>query len=498
MAIQVVQQPNDVDLAYGPNYVTLNVIGTAEKFAIRILDNTVSPAVELALVSQSPNAVGRAQFDLQQIFQQYVGVSKTTLETIGSGDQVVLSDGAFESQQFQIQCGTMTGSTFTGTTTLTNKIIFNGTKPYYQVPGSTVAQATARIQEDDRAAGCTIVDRLGKMLTEAPRNSIQYTGSLPPSVDAGTDYVAVKLADADNYTISYFNDLERGAPAASALAQGIEAFEIAEYSAAGSLLARTYIPNVQANGGGANTTYREGAAALYPYKSITMGAGYNNLEGMQYTDTSGTAATTFNFNANTAAYWIIPRAYTPALCSQQYLSQAVAEPLYVVRDNTPPCNEYPNLQVSWLNRWGFRDYFKFKLKQELSQKQKSNTYNKTWNNYNDAAAGYTSTDENALMFGGETVFNKSVTTSILANTDYLTDAESYYLNGLFRASNIRMRTDATNIPYFTDWPQYSGANWFPMVINNSKFTEKTYRKNRLFQFEIQANFAHNPQIQKGS
>ena len=186
MAVQVVQQPNDVDLAYGPNYVTLNVIGTAEKFAIRILDNTVSPAVELALVSQSPNAVGRAQFDLQQIFQQYVGVSKTTLETIGSGDQVVLSDGAFESQQFQIQCGTMTGSTFTGTTTLTNKILFNGTKPYYQVPGSTVAQATARIQEDDGASGCTEVDRLGKMLTEAPRNSIQYTGSLPPSVDAGT------------------------------------------------------------------------------------------------------------------------------------------------------------------------------------------------------------------------------------------------------------------------------------------------------------------------
>lgn len=497
MAIQVVQQPNNVDLAYGPNYVTLNVIGSADKFAVRIVDTTVTPNVELALVSQSPNAIGRAQFDLQQIFQQYVGVSKTSLETLGAGDQDVLSDGTFESQEFTIECGTMIGSTFTNSQTLTKKVIFNGTKPYYQVPGSTVASATGRIEADESINECTIVDRLGKMLTEAPRNTVKFNGTNPPSVPSGTDYVGVELTNEDNYTISYFNDLVRGTPAPDVLAQGIEAFEIAEYEEDGTLISRTYIPNLRSNGGGPNSTYQEGAATLYPYASVTMGVGPNNLEGMQYTTTSG-STNTFNFHPDTAQYWVIPRAYTPAICSQQYLSLVVAEPLFVKIDNTAPCNEYPNLQVSWLNRWGFRDYFKFNLKQELSQSQKSNTYHKSWNDYNSSQAGYTATDENDLMFGGETVFNKSVVTKFLANTKYLSDAESYYLNGLFRSSNIRMRIDATNIPYFTDWPQYQGQQWFPMVITNSRFTEKTYRKNKLFQYEIQANFAHNPQIQNGS
>ena len=80
MAVTVVQSPQEIDLAYGPNFVTLNGLGTAQKFAIRVVNADTQD--EVALVAQSENAVGRAQFDLQKIFQQYVNVSATDLETL--------------------------------------------------------------------------------------------------------------------------------------------------------------------------------------------------------------------------------------------------------------------------------------------------------------------------------------------------------------------------------------------------------------------------------
>ncbi len=496
MAVTVVQSPEIIDLAYGPNFVTLNGLGTAQKFAIRVVNADTSD--ELALVAQSENAVGRAQFDLQKIFQQFVNVSATDLETLGGTSFNTFRDTAVESSAFVIECGTITNGVFTVDVSL-YRVLFNGVKPYNQIPYRAIEDsAQAVITGDDSADTCTDIVRVGKMLTERPRN--QYPkGTLPPSVDATTDYVAVKLASNDYYTISYFNKLkvQFGGTQPSALAQGIEAFEICELDANDTIIDRTYIPNETGNDGGPNTTYQEGVTVSWPYVGLTMGAGPANLEGARYVDITGTNQT-FTFQADTVKYWVIPRAYTEAICSQQYLSQQTHEPLLVILDNTAPCNEYPKIQCSWLNKWGFRDYFEFKLKQELSQSQKSNTYVKVWNDYNDNAAGYGSGTGAGILEGGETVFNKSVTTKLRANTAYLTDADSYYLNGLFRSPNVRMRTDADNIPYFTNWPNYQGSQWFPMVINNASFIEKTYRKNRLFQFEIQAAFAHNPQIQRGS
>jgi len=495
MAVTVVQSPQEIDLAYGPNFVTLNGLGTAQKFAIRVVNADTQD--EVALVAQSENAVGRAQFDLQKIFQQYVNVSATDLETLGEIGYTIFRDSAVESTEFDIQCGTITNGVFTADVTL-DKVIFNGIKPYNQIPYRGITDsAQAVIAGDDSNPPCTEVTRVGKMLTERPRNQFTSVGPLPPSVDAGTDYVAVELSSNDFYTISYFNDLKTSTPAPNVLAQGIEAFEICEIGSTNQIVDRTYIPNETGNDGGPNTTYQEGSAVLWPFIGLTMGAGPANLQGLNYVTTTGSIAT-FSFNPLTVEYWIIPRAYSPAQCSQQYLSQATHEPLLVRINNTPPCNEYPKIQCSWLNKWGFRDYFEFKLRQELSQKQKSKKYVKVWNDYNSSFAGYGSGSGAGILEGGETVFNKSVTTTLKANTAYLTDADSYYLNGLFRSSNVRMRTDADNIPYFTNWPNYQGSQWFPMVINNANYVEKTYRKNRLFQFEIEAAFAHNPQIQRGS
>ena len=494
MAVTVVQQPQLYDMAYGPNFVTLNTIGSAQKFAVRVLDSQTSE--QLALVTQTPNQEGRAQFDLQQIFQQHVHVSSTGIETLGLAPANVLDDSALESTKFTIEVGTVTGNVFTADQSLTPKVILNGVKPYNQIPYRYLTDtAPADVVGNDSNPPCTIVNTYGKMLTDRPRN--QYpSGVLPPSVSINIDYVAVKLTRSDSYTISYMNDLNQGTPAPNVLTNGIEAFEICEVDANNTVINRTYIPNVTGNGGGPNATYNAGTAMQYPFVYLTMGVGPLNLDGMSYKNTSGANAT-FNFNQNTKRYWIVPRAYTPPQCSQQSLSQTTHEPLLVIFDEDTNCLEYPTSQISWLNRWGFRDYFEFKLRQEVSQKQKSNTYLKTWNDYNSTTAGHGSGAGSGILEGGTTVFNKFLDTALRLNTAYLSDEDAYYLNGLFKSSNVRMRTDGDFVAQFTDWP-YEGNQWFPVVITNGSYVEKTYRKNRLFQFEMQANLAHNPQIQRGS
>ena len=496
MAVVVVQQPQNIDAAYGPNFVTLNNLGSAEKFAIRVKDWFTDEV--LAIVSQSANAVGRAQFDLQQIFQQYVNVNDTDIEVLGKLPYTPLNDSSAETTAFKVEVGSITGSTFTQDSQLPQKLSINAVKPYNQTSWSDpTSQWNTVIRGGDEATPCTDIIRIGKVLTDRPLNEYP-AGLLPPSVDAGTDYLAVKLADTDYYSASYMNALTRSAaPFPDVLAQNIEAFEICEISDSTGVLQRTYIPNTTANDGGPNVTYRGGVGPTWPYIFVTMGVGPANLEGMQYQDTTGNPAT-FNFNANTDRYWIIPRAYTPATCSQQYLSQATHEPVLVILDNDAPCNEFPTIQISWLNKYGFRNYFEFKLKQVASQKQNSNTYVKTWNDYNNTIAGYGSGSGAGLLEGGETVFNKSVVTKISMNTKYLSDANANYLNGLFRSSNVRMRTNSDNLVEFTDWGTYTGDNWFPIVLQNANYTEKTYRMNKLFQFELQAALAHNPQIQRGS
>lgn len=503
MAVSVIQNPNEFDWSYGPNFITLSNIGNAEKYLVRVREWETDEII--ATVEQSPNAENRAQFDLQKIFQQLTRVSKPTLDQLGQVPSGVLtytpglSDASYEMAKIKIEVGSITGGSATYDATLTAKYRINGLKPYYQIYQNEIDDELKAVIERDDFDACVIIQRRGKILTERPLNQIQ-SGATPPSVSSGTDYLAVKLSSSDFYTVSYWNELERLTPLPPAEAVGIEAFEICEFDANDQILNRTYIPNIQVNGGGPNVTYREGALMAYPYHAITVGVGPANLEGMKYEPTSAElpSPSTFSFNANTVKYWVVPRVYTPALCSQQYLSQASHDPVMVVLDNSPSCLEYPTVQASWLNKYGFRDWFNFNLKQEISQTQKTNSFQRSWNDYNSLIGGYGIAIEESIMAGGETIFNKALDQRLRFNTNYLSDADSYYLDGLFKSPNLRLRTDSNNIALFTNWPDYQSDKFFPAVLTNSAYTEKTYRKNKLFQFELQARLAHKPITQRGS
>ena len=75
MAVTVIQTPSTVfDMAYGANPLTLSGIDTianADKYALRIY--IVGQTDPVADIRQTPNRIGRAIFDMQNILQSYVG-----------------------------------------------------------------------------------------------------------------------------------------------------------------------------------------------------------------------------------------------------------------------------------------------------------------------------------------------------------------------------------------------------------------------------------------
>ena len=78
-ALTVPKQPETLELAYGPNIITLYDLDTdGNKYVVRILD--VDDNV-IATLRQLPNVVGYAHYDLQKVLQTQVE-SNPDIETI--------------------------------------------------------------------------------------------------------------------------------------------------------------------------------------------------------------------------------------------------------------------------------------------------------------------------------------------------------------------------------------------------------------------------------
>jgi len=76
-----------------------------------------------------------------------------------------------------------------------------------------------------------------------------------------------------------------------------------------------------------------------------------------------------------------------------------------------------------------------------------------------------------------------------AFTDYISDADALFLEGLFKSADVKVR--------FNDAPGAAQYEWVPVSLLTSSYEEKTYRKDRLFQYNIRFKRAHNLKSQRG-
>ena len=492
------QSPGDYNLAYGPNPVTLTTLSSgADKFVLQV--RTVGGDI-LADIRQTANSEGNAIFDIQNILQSYVHVSPVNTEIIGVGNAspANLQDSTQEVEQYIIRIGEETsGVVELRSVSYGPYNVIGGKKPWYDLTWGE-GQYQGAINGDDSNPACTNVYFNGRPLSD--ENDIFILGSdlttqgvaAPSSIGINTRINVHDVYASDFHTVSYFNPIYRGLPTPAADAQGIEGFRITTYESDGSQVDDVIIPNIVANGGGPNINYGDGTQPSNNTAIITGGFGPQNLNNFTYY-TTPLATATFTLDPAVAYYYVQTVAYNPATCMASFVGYADESLHYVQmyrifnRGTVFPqagCLDYDHIQFSWLNSFGFRDYYTFTKKNVRSTNRKANNYLANTVDYNGTNYA-TSTGAR-----GYTTYSQEIKEQFTASTGYMSDAEADYLEGLFNSPDVRVRLGNSA-------PAGYEAYFFGCNVTSASWTEKSYRKDKLFQYDIKFKLANNVKSQRG-
>ena len=475
--IQITQTPRlPFDQAYGPNPVTVTGIPyesttgaiVADKYVLQIWRN----GQLIADLRQSPNIQGVAIFDIQNTLQNFVAPSVNSVEQTGYiGDSLLNS--ANESTPYEIRASYETSGqvpAYPGETgqwaVSQSHLDFGGKKAYYEVPYSPTPFIPALVSTGQ----CSTILKQGQPFTSL--NSYRLGADITDGKPAWlTDTMRVYdhyVTVDDMTTISYYNEQSGTGPAT---AKSIEAFVFWQYNSAGALLSVDPIYNLTGDGGGPNATIGQGLKPAYPTMAITCGTGPKNFQ-----DFAG---------SNVSHYYVATAPWTANTCPSTISGLTDGSMHYVHRFNIidESCNDFPEYQFSWLNEYGFRDYFSFR-------KRKDRRVSINRNEYLKEAADYNSTSYNVNIYDrGTTVYSQNLPEEFTAFTDFISDADALYLEGLFISADVKVR--------FNDAPGQEQYQWVPVSLISSSYTEKTIRKDRLFQYDITFKLAHNIKSQRG-
>ena len=227
-----------------------------------------------------------------------------------------------------------------------------------------------------------------------------------------------------------------------------------------TFVALTEVPNITTNGGGPSAV----DPVEHPYRYETFQTSTNN--------------TYWTMDMTTTHYFVYPVVFTPYLCNPNtYNPNPLMTPVRV-DIYEPNCLDYDHIQFSWMNSYGFRDYYTMTKRSEKRVDVERNSYFKE-------AIDYNGTDLTLYTYDrGETVYSQKVTEIWTATTDYMDDQTAGYLQNLFQSPDTRVR--------FGD-----SSDWYPVILTSNSYTERTYRKDRLFQYEIQFRLATPLKTQRG-
>jgi hypothetical protein len=105
-------------------------------------------------------------------------------------------------------------------------------------------------------------------------------------------------------------------------------------------------------------------------------------------------------------------------------------------------------------------------------------------------------DYNAQLYAtstgarGYTTYSQEIQETFTAETGYMSDADADYLEGLFNSPDVRVRLGQNGPPAYE-------AYFFGCNVTSASWTEKSYRKDKLFQYEIKFKLANNVKSQRG-
>ena len=507
MAVNVEQTPyRPFDMAYGANVITLNgITPSQQKYALQV--TVVGQALPIADIRQSPNRYAKAIFDIQNILQTQVEPSKNNIDALhystGFAQQntrMRIANG--ELVQYQISYTTETNGNLDAPFTV-SPIVYTtlgGSKEYWQVPYDEGSEFIPIVDAD--VNGCTDINYWARPLsdntwtiadTETGDNLLTANGGYPSP--GGIDVHNVYLDD--QCTKSFWQNIFRlaGPYPPNQAVQGLEGFWILQVGASGSIFNTSFLANTQGSGGGPNITLGQGLIPSGNFNVITLATGPANFP-------QGT------LSANCTHYYIVPVLWTPlsptncatdeqsqvpvmseaAWRTQRYnvvhtknYNMSTEPPTFLGIDQTQPCNDYPHIQFAWLNSEGFRDQFTFTKKNEKKINTKRNNFLKEAADYNDTRY---IVDKQSRGF---TTYSQSIKEDWTAMSGYMNDEEAQLLESMFRSPSVNVRFSTG---------EYANE-WIPINLISSSYTEKTYRKDRLFQYTVNYKLASNIKSQRG-
>jgi hypothetical protein len=448
---------------YAPVRVTLDGVDPFNKYVLQIFEfdeATFTYGDKIADIRQSPNNDNRAIIDLQNILQSFVGTDKD----LESQPRLETSEASTYTIGIKVGQEDPNGEVDIDTTYEPYELVPTRL-PYYGDINNIALNAQPDVTGDDEGAfNCSQVESIGELLTDMPTYLAgKFPGGRPSSISSTEAIHRVTLTDTDWMTVSYLNEVRKAIPIPEPEVLGAEGWVFHEFDG-NSDEGTTFIANTIANGGGPNTAVGDGNDIEFPYTYESIQTSLqNNL---------------FQPQQTTTHYFVYAVAYQPSGCSTH---PQFNEPLYTpVRVDIvePKCLDYNHIQVSWMNSYGFRDYYTFTKKNEKTVNISRNTYFKEPLNYNGTSL------ETYTYDRGETVYSQKIDEIYTATTDFMDDATAQYLQNLFMSPDTRVR--------FGD-----SANWFPVTITSNSYTERTYQKDKLFQYEISFRMAHPLKSQRG-
>ena len=489
MAVVATQTPGTYNFAYGANAVTLSGIpGNAQKYVLQI--RAMDGVTILASLRQSRNQSNVAQFDIQNVLQSYVGVPPDFIDALGAGY------GIFKTSQTEIyEYILRVGFEANGVLTIEDGIysgfqVIAGAKEYWQVNAdvSIIENNDYRLRPllEPEGTECYSVQDMGNPLSNVRRfytkNGNPYAW---PDSDNSWDTVAKVYVEElrldERLTKSYWNQVDTGG--APLMTNHIAGVQIVVFNG-NTQVDDVVIPNSTSNGGGPALA---GTVGVIPGSGdtlvITMGVGPANLKSFGYD--SGGGYTTFALPTNWTHYYITPVAnQTNNTCGsgvdQGIYGEPIINPTLVIKKEVP-CNDFDPIRFSWVNEYGFMDYYSFDKKNVKTVKTKRNTYLKEANDYSGGSFFI------GRGYRGETTYSQKSEETYEANTGYMTDDEAQLLQYLFRSADVRVQSN-----------RFGTEEYIPVVVTDTKWMEKTNRVDRLFQYTVKFKLAHNIKTQRGN
>ena len=418
---------------------------------------------------QAPNKVGRAIFDIQNILQNLVGPSKNNLDGLNYPPEPILSDNTplrianGELQQYQLKYGSETNGQVTVSIYPQIFTIVGGKQPYFMEAFNTGDYIPNIVGDDSSPTPCSFINSYAKPLSDNKWTVADEKNLSPDGIDVQEVYPT------DQCTKSFYNFVNTaGVIPAPFEVRGIEGYRILQYDDEDELTVPvSFIANTQGNDGGPNTVVGQGTIPSQNYLINTIATGPANIS--------------IPIDPSTTYYYVQPVAYDP--CSENNPALTSVSPWrtqkYIILQDE--CNDYPHIQMAWMNSLGMRDQFTFTKKNEKKVSAKRNEYLKE-------AADYNATSYDVDIHDrGYTTYSQTIKETWTCQTGFINDQQAELLESLMVSADVNVRFDIG---------EYANQ-WVPVRIQKRGYVQKTNRKDRLFQYTFTFTIAHTVKSQRG-